>query len=208
MRKFLFLLLILFTSSQVNAQFFKEFSPGSYYDTDGKKITGLIHLNIWEDHILFKADKDASKQKIKIKDLQSVLIYNDSLSVQTYDKDKFFAKLAINGSVKLFYKFESHPLNMPMAGMSGPGSNSYGRGKTITADYSTYSLGYLYGETKKIPIYEDGDKTEEITKKKFKEYMSKILVSYPETLKEVMDEKLKFKDLDEIVKRYYYGQLK
>lgn len=196
MRKSFLVLIVLLFSFNAAAQFFREFTPGYYYNTNGEKITGLIHMNIWEDHILYKIDKDASKQKIKIADIRSVIYYSDSLSVKTYKKDKYyFAKMALNGPIKLFYKFDQYPSNT-----TSPNMRTFSR-------LTDYSSGNIYGDTKKQPMFENGDMTDELTKKNFIEVMSKILVHYPETVKSIQTEKLKFKDLGDIVEKYFYGHL-
>jgi hypothetical protein len=209
MYKACFVLLSLLLCISSKAQIFKEYHDGSYYTLAGQKVTGIISVLLYKDRIFFKADKDASSEKIMINDIKAIIISYpdaDSLTVLTEDnKDdkKYFAKfLFATPTTRFYYKFREHNVGgAPTMTIGGAPNSSAGSQPAFHNTY-TWSHSASYSGTMQIPMYLDGNSTHELTKKNYVEVLSKALADVPDLVQKIQNNEFKFKELDEIFDEY------
>ncbi len=201
-----FSLLFCFSSK---AQIFKNYHDGSYYTHTGQKVSGLIAFLPYKDRIFFKADKDASSEKIMINDIKALIISYpdiDSLIVLTEDdKDdkKYFAKfLFATPTTSFYYKFREYNSGGAPTMTIGSAPNSSTGSQPAFHNTYTWSHSPIYSGTMKIPMYLDGNSTRELTKKNYVEVLSKAFADVPDLVQKIQSNEFKFKQLDEIFDEY------
>jgi hypothetical protein len=208
MRKFLFILMILAISSRIYAQQ-SEYLEGYYYNTSGQKITGLLKFSPAWSLLHFKANKEASSEKIRIKDISSVVMLTDvppgkdSLAVLTEDNKSsklYFGKLMQETPVtKFYYKYyEIHSGGMPsMTSYNVPNSTNNG-----SHSITHWSVSAIYSGTGRMIMYQDGNTTYELTKKNFFDIITKAFADQPFLVQQIQSKRDTYKDLNDIFERY------
>src|SRR5215469_17126700 len=91
------LLVAIFICINVSAQS-NGFGRGYYYDSNNQKNVGFLQLNPVADYLKFKKDSIGKAKKIKIAEIKSVVVENDSLVVLQEGNSKsnrYFGKLIV-----------------------------------------------------------------------------------------------------------------
>ncbi|MEO3403889.1 hypothetical protein AAFN85_08295 [Mucilaginibacter sp. CAU 1740] len=201
-KTFLLLSLTILTLS-AKAQTSTRYVPGYYFDNDGKKFTGTIKLNAFNDWFFFKAQPGPLSEKIKIEQVSAVVTNDDSLTVMTEDNKvnrKYFAKLRLATPVMRFYykyKFNHFGSGPSMVINSGPGSSG-----GVSNNISWKPGSGIDPSVNPILMYADGGTTFELSKRNYIEVLSKAFADAPEVVTLIQDKKLKFQNVDEIFGRY------
>ena len=207
MRRFLIFLVVLLFAASAKAQ---PYVKGYYYNISGQKISGLIKFMPNWDYIHIKADQNASSDKVKIKDISSIVMMyggltgTDSLTVLTEDNKenkRYFAKFHFATPVTKFYsKFESVSSGgaPSMSTLSNVPSSTGGGSHSITH----WSNSSVYYGTEQLTMYSDGNTTHELTKKNYIEVLSKAFADVPDVVQQIQSNKYKFKQLGDIIIQY------
>ncbi len=204
MRKLLLLFCIFSITLTVKAQLFRRtFEPGSYTDTNGHKFTGLIFYAMPEasvfkgkgDHLLFKANKDAEKQKISSDRITSFVISTDSFIVSHFIAlEKFpFLQVVINHQTKLYYSVVAQG-SIPVVG-AGLVGGAIGAAALSGKGSSAYYFG------------SDADHINTLRGKNFVEVMSTIMADKPEVVAKIKDKTFKPGSIKELLEYYRTGVL-
>ena len=80
MFKTLLFIAAIFMCLNVSAQS-NGFGRGYYYDSNGQKITGFIKFDPTLSYLKYKTDSTGKSEKIKIENINAVVVGNDSLAV-------------------------------------------------------------------------------------------------------------------------------
>jgi hypothetical protein len=219
MRTILLSFFLLITMS-AHSQIFKTYAEGYYYTTSGEKVSGLIHRNPYDNYFHFKANKNASADKIKISGIKYLVMmvsdHPDSLRADTLlalteegdVKKTYFASLIIaTPTAKIYRKFK--PVrNSGMVMSSGIPNVTANMGATgmqsaFTAS-PTYQLtaSHSGGSNQDVIMYEKDGTTFELDKKNFKEVLSKAFADYTDFASRISDGEYKFKSVWEIIDYY------
>lgn len=210
MRKTILIFIALFISCATQAQIFKTYKEGYYYNTSGQKVTGVISFLPYKDHIFFKPDKDGSSEKIHIEDITAVVIsrpMHDSLTVMTEENKenkKYFAKfLFASHTTKFYHKFRAYSSGgTPTMGLQAvPNMGSTGSQPAFHNNI-VWSTSPSYSGTMQIAMYQEGNTTYEITKNNFIEVLSKAFADAPDLVQRIQNKEFKFKNLDNIFVEY------
>jgi hypothetical protein len=203
MHKITIVLFSLLFWISANAQPKSSYRPGYYYDTSGKKISGLISFETNEYYIHFKIDKDSHADKIKIKEIKSLVISGfkpDSLTVLTEDNKEgkeYFAKLLLaSPASNLYYK------SYETAGGSFATVSYIPAPNSTTSTQSRVSYSSLPGYSGVDIMYQDGNTTHELTKKNYVEVLTRVFADDPELLKEIQSKDAKFKNVHDMLNHY------
>ncbi|HVW13331.1 MAG TPA: hypothetical protein VHB54_05910 [Mucilaginibacter sp.] len=191
---------------------FKTYKPGWYYDNSGQKISGLIDFIPYRDRIYFKKDRNASSEKISIKDIKAVVIPHedingsqvpDSLTVLTEDNKedkKYFAKFFCTSPTnRFYYKFRVYSSGGTPNMTSITRSTAANPTPTSTI---TWRNSPSYSGTMQLIMYQDGDSTFELTKKNYVDVLSKAFADVPDLVLKIQDKEFKFKNVNQIFQQY------
>jgi hypothetical protein len=210
MRRILLFFIALFICYNTNAQLFKSYNEGYYYNTSDQKISGLISSQPSKDCIYFKPNKDARSEKITIKDIKALVILTgrskDSLNVLTEDNNenkRYFATFFTSTPYMRFYNkivvanFGGTPT------MSIRPASSNANGTTIA-----WTTSRSYSENVQIIMYRDGSTTYELTKKNYIDVLSKAFADDPDFVQKLQHKKIKFNNPYQIFEEYKHARIK
>jgi hypothetical protein len=214
MRKILFILIALFVSYHAKAQWFKTYNAGYYYNTSGQRISGIISFQPYFDLIYFKTNKDARSEKIKIKEIGSVVVKyggltgTDSLTVLTEDdkeKKRYFGEfLFATPTIRFYHKFLKTSSGGPQLTQSVTiNSSARGSQPSFSPSFRVTNSPY-YSSTRQLTMYQDanGNSTFELTKKNYIEVLSKAFADVPDLVQKIQNKEFKFKLLNEMMNWY------
>jgi len=206
MRIILLFSIIFSISWHANAQIFKAYNEGYYYDNAGQKISGLINFEPYKDQIRFKTDKDADSKKIDIQDIRSIVMlspYKDSLTVMTQDgkeNKKYFARYRFETPTMRFYdKFILYNVGgSQLTTRYGPnGSSSTG-----------WKMSPMYSNTANMVMYLEGGTTYQLTQKNYIEVLSKACADVPEFVQQLQKKRFRSLSFSEMFDEYRRERIK
>nr|WP_294948772.1 hypothetical protein [uncultured Mucilaginibacter sp.] len=200
MRRIFLLLLISCASCSVSAQIGK-WTAGCYYLSDSSKVCGSIKWNVPTrnifkgdgDHIQYRVADTAEKIKVSTKELRGFVIKADSFVVSHNPELADYPVLLVrlNSPLKLY-------LNLRENNMGTPG---FGSGLTLSVGYYTaYDKRYFYGT--------NPNGITQISRKNFKEVMSRVLSDTEYFVKMIKDELYRYGDMEELLKAYEAAKLR
>lgn len=207
-------LVLLFISLTVNAQLFKAYHPGCYYNKDGKKVTGLISSQPYSTVVYFKANKEDKPTKLPIKDIKAIINSGqspDSLTVLTENSDiekSYLAEFVLESpKIKFYHKLKKISTGGAPVMSTGVSSNPSARGSapSFTNTYS-WSTSAIYTGLKPILMYSDGATSHVLSKSNFRAVLLEALSDSPEHVKQLQDKKVKFKRVEEFLMSYKFRQ--
>jgi hypothetical protein len=208
MREILPMLCILSITIGAKAQLFgKHWEPGSYYDLQGIKHTGLVSWSPPQkslfssngDCIFYEVEQYASVLKVKSGDLKSFTCGADSFVV-THD-ERFSWKpflnvfIDVNDSLKLYRSMETRSSPGVGFGVGGMGAVAM----SVGASYRYSSKIYYYGP--------NPDHVIKIDKKNFVEVTSKILADKPEIVDKIKSNDIRdMEDVEVALQQWAYSK--
>lgn len=208
---------LLFFHTVSNAQLLglgNHWKAGYYYDVNGQKVAGLISQNPsgkspqpGEGFIIYKAAKDAEKQKLSASMIRSFVIGRDSFTVTHNTHNELrtlngidFIKVVVNEPLKLYAATAAvgRVVNPAIGGGFGSGGG-IGGGVSINLGRGGASrFAYYYGT--------NPDMLTEVTHKNFVEILTEIMASQPAAVEKIRNKTYKFNDLPKLVA--YFNQVR
>lgn len=205
MRTILLAMCILSVTFSAQAQMFgKDWAEGSYYDTTGRKTSGLLSWSAPEklskkpgDHLFYKATNTAEKVRVETAAITSFTMGTDSFVVSKIASISYapVLRVLINYPVK-FYYWRAQVTNIPLAALGAVGGALVGA--TIITGTNT-GQAYLYGY--------DPNHLTTVTKKNFVEAMCMVMSDKPEVVNLIKNKTLRFSEMDDLLILYRTGKL-
>jgi hypothetical protein len=205
MRTILVFLCILSVTFSVKAQLFgKDWAEGSYYDSTGRKTTGLIAWSAPDklskkpgDHIFYKSTSAAEKVRIETSGIISFTMGADSFVVSKVSSINYapVLRVLINRPVKLYY-WSAQVTSIPMAALGAVGGALAG---TTVISGTSGGKAYLYGP--------DANNLTVVTRKNFIDAMCSIMSDRPEVTMQIINKTLRFADIDDLLILYRTGKM-
>ncbi len=204
MKKFLLLLFIFNITLSAEAQLFrKTWEKGSYIDSSGNHFSGLIYYSLPDasvfkgkgDHLLYKTNTNADKQKIPSGQIKSFVIDTDSFTVShSIVLEKFpFLQVMINHQTKLYYSAINSG-STPVLGAA-----LIGGALGAAAMHGKNASGYYYGT--------DEDHLNLLRGKNFVETMTMLMADKPEVVAKIKDKTFKLGSITDLLNYYKTGVL-
>ncbi len=185
MKKLLFLPLALTLAYNSSAQLLKKFQPGYVVMNNGDVRRGLLKYDMDAKRVLFKEEKDSTRQKLTAYQVKSFVMEEDSFAViknfengsQAFDTD--FAQVICAGRVNLY-------LHTAVSNrrMYSPGGMVSGGGSTET--YLAEKNGVKY----------------RVHRRDFKETILLLVGDNADLMKRINAGELQYEELDEIIYTY------
>ncbi|MGV8880283.1 MAG: hypothetical protein ACOH2A_14785 [Sphingobacteriaceae bacterium] len=208
---------LLFFQTVSNAQLLglgNRWEAGHYYDVNGQKVDGFISRDPagkspqpGEGFIIYKAAKDAEKQKLSASMIRSFVIGLDSFTVTHNTHNELrtlngidFIKVLVNEPLKLYAANAAvgRAVSPAIGGGFGSGGG-IGGGVSINLGRGGASrFVYYYGT--------NPDMLTEVTHKNYVEILSEIMAGQPEAVEKIRKKTYKFNDLPKLI--VYFYQLK
>jgi hypothetical protein len=205
MRTILVFLCILSVTFSAKAQLFgKDWAEGNYYDSTGRKTTGLIAWSAPDklskkpgDHIFYKPTSAAEKVRIETSDITSFTMGSDSFVVSHISSINYapVLRVLINRPIKLYY-WSAHVTSIPVAALGALGGAL--AGATVISGTSG-GKAYLYGP--------DANNLTVVTRKNFIDAMCSIMSNRPEVTMQIINKTLRFADIDDLLILYRTGKM-
>jgi hypothetical protein len=217
------LIILFFMLMYVSAKS-QKWQPGSFTDTKGNKVTGLIRENPSakgpikdEGYIEVKEGEKSNPYKLSASDIRSFTIGKDSFVVahapgnsNWSKKELDFVKVALDEQTKLYVA------NVGTGGGGGHGVNvspAFGAG-VGTGGYSGASGGVAVnlgggGNGKVITTYYYGASTaemEQLTPINFKDIMSDVMGDEPDVVEKIQAGQFNLGNMDKLIA--YFNQVK
>ena len=202
MRTILLVLCILSVTLSAKAQFGKRWAAGNYYDTLGHKTAGFISWKAPEklskkpaDHLFFKSNEKAGKNKIETSQLRSFTMGKDSFVVSQLKELNYAPVLQVvmDKPIKLYY-WSAEIVNLPFAVLGAVGGAL--AGGTVISGMSS-GKAYFYGQ--------NCNELNTLTNKNFVDVMCNIMADKPDVVEIIKTKRFKLKDIDDLLTYYNTG---
>jgi hypothetical protein len=199
---FLFIMLLTITAkSQSGISFqYMQYDEGSYYDTSGKKISGLIKIDVVKNQLLFMTDSYSLEKQIDINQISSVKSPKyDTLTVMTDASSgkKYFGKLVgVTPNIKFYYKAKRTwytPIIVSTTKTRQITKEMYDKALN-NPDKDTYHV------LEKQFMYEQNGATYPLTKNNYAVILAKAYKDIPNIADRLNGKTIKYSDLETILK--------